>query len=353
MTILLRVNLDIKGSRKDENSLRFRAALESVKSLRSGKNKLVIVSHRGRPEGIDPKLSLKPVARLFEKALKKKIRFFKDFDFTAMREEITSAKPGTIFMLENIRFLAGEQENDPKLAKALAGLADEFVNDDFATAHRENASNAGITKFLPHRMGKMLTREIAVLSKVMAKPRKPLVLVIGGAKISDKMGVIENLKAKADFILLGGGPANTVMAAQGCDIGGSISEPSMAKMGAKLGKSRKVMLPVDFAVEKERILDIGPETIAQFCNILKKAGTIVWGGPMGAFEKEGFERGSYAIARCIAASKAFSVIGGGETGEIINDLGLVKKVDLLSTGGGAMLEYLSGKRLPALEALKK
>ena len=353
MTYIVRLNLDIKGTKEDSRSVRFRSAAEVVRRLHSAKNKVVILSHRGRPEGFDKSLSLRPLKNLLEKALHRKIIFFDRFDFPLIREKIRKSAGGSIFMLENLRFLPGEQENDRELAQNLASLGDIFINNDFATAHRENASNVGITKLVQHRAGAVLTREIKVLSNAMRKPRHPLVLIIGGAKIADKMGVIKNLGKKADKILLGGGPANTVTKAAGGHIGYSIYEPEMLKVAKGLAKDKRVELQEDFVIHGGKIVDIGPKSLKRYSRIIKDAGMIIWSGPMGQYEKKAFAAGSYGIASAMASSRAFTIAGGGDTTEVIVRTKLENKIDLLSTGGSAMLEYLSGKKLPAIEALKK
>src|SRR3989344_5512517 len=352
-TYILRVNLDINATEKYGSSVRFKSAFESIKKLSSGQNTLVIISHRGRPEGFDKNLSLKRMHKLLQKKLGKSIKFFGHFGFRKIKAEIGKSAPGSVFMLENIRFLPGEIRNDSGLAKQLASLGDVFVNDDFATAHRENASNVGIAKYIKHQIGPNLKRELDLLIKAINRPKHPFVLIVGDTKISDKMGVIKHLERKCDFILLGGGPANTVIKAAGWDIDDSIYESNMMAAAKKMTTNDKIVIPEDLEGENGSIFDIGPETIKKFSGIIRNAKTIIWGGPMGFFEKKGFEKGSYAIARAIASSNAFSIVGGGETTEIITALKLEKKISLLSTGGGAMLDFLAGKKLPALQALKK
>ncbi len=357
MTYLFATNLDIKYEKEEANSLRFLTSVRGVKSLINKKNKIVILSHRGRPQiekARDMSLSLKPFKKLFEGQLKKEVVFLDNKDLEHAKVNIESSPAGGIFLLENTRFLEGEKENDLKLAKALASLGNVFVNDDFATAHRESASNVGITKYLPSKMGPNLKKEVDSLGRAMNKPKHPYVLILGGAKMEDKMGVIKNLLPHADKILLGGGVANTALKASGIDIGESIYEPEMLKVAKDLSKNKKVVIPVDYSKDGSgKILDIGPKTIKIYSDIIGSAKTIIWGGPMGYYEDKRFAKGSYAVARAIAKSRGFSVVGGGETSAIITSLKLDKKINLVSTGGGAMLDFLSGKKMPAIAALKK
>lgn len=351
MTYLIRVNLDIKEAKNEAKSVRFKSALKSISSVSNKRDKVVILSHRGRPDGIDRDLSLRPAKKMLEKALNKKITFVEYFNFPAIKQKISESPPGSIFMLENIRFLDGETKNSLPLAKSLASLGDVFINDDFATAHRKHASNVGITKYIKNMPGDILKKEVKLLNKVMSNPKHPFVLIIGGAKIKDKMEVIKHLSSNVDKILLGGGPANTVLKAIGGKIGSSIYELDMLEEGRSLAKNPKLEMPEDFRVDGDKILDIGLETTKKYKEIIKNAGTVIWGGPMGAYETKGFNKGSYGVARAIADSDAFTIVGGGETTEIITRLKLEDKIGLLSTGGGAMLEFLSGKKLPALQAV--
>lgn len=350
-TYIYATNLDIKYEREEAGSLRFLSSVAGVKSLINGKNKVVIMSHRGRPEGRDMDFSLKPFANLFEKKLKKKVIFLDNKDLSNAAQKIKQSKPGSIFLLENTRFLKGEKENDWKLAKALANMGDVFVNDDFATAHRKNASNVGITKHLPSKMGPIFKREVLNLGKAINKPKRPFILILGGAKMADKMGVIKNLLPRVDKVLLGGGVANTFLKASGTDIGESIYEPEMINIAKNLSKNKKVVIPVDYSKDGSRILDIGPKTIKEYSDIIQKSKTVIWGGPMGYYEDKRFAKGSYAVAKAIAKSRGLSVVGGGETSAIVTALKLNNKIDLVSTGGGAMLDFLSGKSMPAIDAL--
>ncbi len=363
MIYLLSTNLDIKNEKDEIHSLRFQAAVRAVRKLLGKNNKVVVISHHGRPKGFEKKLSLKPLEKLFEHELKRDVVFL-DFNpirdkssngvnFPKMRKAIRDAKPGTVFLLENLRFLPGEQKNSLKLGRDLASLGDIFVNDDFATAHRKNASNFAITKFIPSRMGDTLRSEVTNLSRAIKNPKHPFVLIIGGAKMADKMGVIKNLLPKSDYLLLGGGPANTFLKASGLDIKNSIYEPKMVNASRQLLKNKKIIMPIDCCKDEDRILDIGQNTAELYSEIISKAKLIIWSGPMGFFEDENFAEGSYGVARAIAKSKAFSIVGGGDTARVVDKLKLNKKISFISTGGGAMLEYLAGKPLPALIALSR
>ncbi len=351
MIYLLRVNLDIEDKDLGESD-RFLSAVGIVKSLTRKGNKVVVVSHFGRPKGFDPKLSLGRFRAPLEKKLGMPVLFFGEFDFKKIKKVVSESKKTRVFLLENIRFVPGEEKNSPVLAKQLASLADRYMNDDFATSHRSEASISGVAKFLPSKPGPTLLREVSNLRKVMTRPRKPFILIIGGAKMKDKIGVVKKLIPLADKVLLGGGAANTFLKARGIDIGSSISDNNSVSDIKKLAHNKKIILPIDCRRSGKNILDIGPKTVRLYRDIIKKSGTVVWGGPMGRFEDKRFSSGSYGVARAIAASSAFSVVGGAETDEVITRLGLQKKINLVSTGGGAMLAYLAHQDMPGLKALK-
>ncbi len=352
MVYLLRISLDIENSRGLSHSSRLKTAIRTIKLLSRKSNKIVILAHRGRPQRREANLSLKNFQPLLSKALKKKVVFFKEFDFKVVKEQISKAPGGTIFLLENLRFLSGEMKNDSHLAKQLAGLGDIYTNDDFPTSHRENSSNVGLSKILPSRLGPNFRKELINLNKIK-NPKKPLILIIGGVKIADKISVIKNLLPKAKYILLGGGVANTFLKAEGFDINKSVYDKEFVGLAKRLIRNKKIILPIDCKVSKGQILDIGPRTINYYRKLINQANTVVWNGPMGLFEKSGFAEGSHAIAKTVAESKAFTVVGGGQTGEIITKLKLEEKIGFVSTGGGAMLKYLAGKKLPALKYIKK
>ncbi len=355
MTYLLSVNLDIEESRP-EKSLRFNRAVQAIKAFNKNGAKVVIMSHMGRPTGYDKKLSLKKFQKPLEASLKKKIVFLSGQNLASDSLVIRTSEPGKVFLMENLRFNPGETTDDASFAKALSNLGDKYINDDFATAHRDNASNVGIAKFIKSGVGPTLSAEIKNLNSVLKKPKKPFILIIGGAKMSDKIAVIKNLISKTDYVLLGGGAANTFMKANGQKIGNSIFEPSMISVAKKLLKNKKVLIPFDFIKDGNKITDIGPGTASRFTSIIGQAKTIVWGGPMGLFEDKRYSKGTKAVWRAILGNyKASVVVGGGETVASIKLARKESKVPkniFLSTGGGAMLKYLGGDNLPALKALK-
>lgn len=356
MTYLLRVNLDIE-EKHPEKLFRFHKAVEAIKKLNKGGNKVVILSHIGRPQCLESRISLKRFVRPLNQALNKKVIFLKLRDFIKLKKVIEESPRGGIFLLENLRFESGETANDVRLAKGLASLGDKYINDDFATSHRKNASNVGITKFLPSKAGSKLSQEVKTLRSVMKGAKKPFVLIIGGVKMSDKIAVIRNLLHQADYVLLGGGPANTFLKAKGEKVGRSLFDKEMVSEVKKLLNNRKILVPVDSRKSNGRILDIGPVTSRQYSQIIKSARTIIWGGPMGFFEKAQFSHGTKSVWQAILKNrKATVVVGGGETVaslKLLNPKSYILNPNIfLSTGGGAMLDFLAGKKLPALVALK-
>ncbi|MEK9168343.1 MAG: phosphoglycerate kinase [Patescibacteria group bacterium] len=360
---LLRVDLNIQNAdlrgqtrgttRKQNWHLRILAVLPTIEFLIGNGAKVVILSHRGRPQKVSSikyqvsSYTLKPFAKILSSLFKKPVHFIEGTTFHAWNVE------GDIFLLENLRFLKDEEENSGKLAKQLASLGDIYINDAFAVSHRKNASVAAITKFLPSYAGLLLEKEIKNLDKAMKSPKKPLIVILGGAKISDKIGMVKNFLNRADYFLVGGGMANTFLAAQGLPVGDSLYDKNADLRGLIRGLTRKIVLPVDVVIYKRQILDIGPKTIEKYLKIIENAETIIWNGPMGYIEDKKFRKGSEAIAKAIIKSKAFSVIGGGETASIFQNSKLKTQNSklFLSTGGGAMLEYLAGKKLPGIEAL--
>lgn len=339
-----------------DDDWRMRAVLPTIKFLLKRSLKLVILSHRGRPEGFDKKFSLKKDAFRISRLLGKKVNFISRFDFNGIQREVKKSPAGSVFILENLRFLAGEEENDAQLAKKLASLADFYVNDAFAVSHRANASVVAITKFLPSYAGLELEREIKFLSGVTKKPARPVVLVLGGGKAADKLGVIRYFKNKADSILLGGAAANTILRLQGADMGRSLLDKDKRDLKnlREVLRYKNAVLPVDLRWHKGAALDIGKRTVEIFSKKLSRARTIIWSGPMGYFEKRGFGVGNLAVARAIARNrKAFTLAGGGETVAFLKKHKLDKKFGFISTGGGAMLEFLAGRKLPGIEALER
>lgn len=330
-TALVRVDFNVENPRE---AWRVEAIVPTVKFLLGRGARIVLISHRGRPSqksntqhptpNISNNLTLKIFVPVLERLLRQKVVFLPEIP--------KKLQAGKLFLLENLRLWPGEEKNDRRFARSLARLADFFVNDAFAVSHRRAASVVAITKSLPSYAGFCLEREIKTLGRVMRKPKKPLVLIIGGGKIKEKIDVIHHMLPKAARVLLGSAIRH--------------------KRAPRLPKSPKIIVPSDWLGEKEIALDIGPATIARYCAEIKKAATIIWGGPLGQFEVKRYRRGSEAIARAVAASRAFTVVGGGETTQLLREMRLEKKINFVSTGGGAMLEFLAGKRLPGLEALR-
>lgn len=373
----LLVRVDFNVPMKDgviTDDTRITAALPTIKYLIEHGAAVILCSHLGRPKGgPDPKYSLAPVAEYLGKLLGKKVAFAADCVGAPAETEASKIKPGQVLVLENTRFHPEEEANDLTFAKGMASLADLYVNDAFGTAHRAHASTEGVTHFLPGVAGFLMEKEIQYLGQAVAAPKKPFVAILGGAKVSDKIGVIKNLLTKADEILIGGGMANTFFAAQGITLGDSLVEPEALETAKELLKNggKKLHLPVDVelgdkfdaeAAKKEmklgpvpagwRILDIGPETISEYSKVISEAGTVVWNGPMGVFEFPKFAVGTFEIAKAVAKSNAISIIGGGDSVAAIQQSGLADKITHISTGGGASLEMLEGLELPGVTALQ-
>ena len=362
-TALLRLDFNT------EDDWRMRAVLPTIKFLLKNGCKIVILSHRGRPHSAAAasrgkpfrleaelrKLSLKKDAAALARLLGRKVAFIRHFDFARIKRVIAKSPRGSVFLLENLRFLKGEEKNDPKLARSLASLGDFYVNDAFAVDHRVNASLVAITKFLPSYAGLELEAEIAHLSRIIARPKRPLVMIVGGAKVSDKLGVLRYFRNKADWFLLGGGPANTMLAARGMDVKISLRDKDgdVAAISA-IAKYPNLELPVDYRWRAEAIVDVGPKSCAAFKKKIAAAKTIVWSGPFGLIDVRPYDKGSRSVAKAIAENhRALSVAGGGETVMFLKRICLDKKFTFISTGGGAMLDFLAGQKLPGIEALKK
>ncbi len=352
---LLRVDLNITSDKGLASNPRVFEILPTIQFLTKRRARVVILSHRGRPNGHPREFTLKPFTNILSKKLRKNVRFL-DLNFKKAAGLIKKSSPSGIFLLENLRFLPGEDKNDRKLAKRLASLGTFYVNDAFAFSHRKDASMVAITKFLPSYAGLLLEKEIKNLSLTTKKSKHPFIIILGGAKISDKIVLIKNFLKKADYFLIGGGIANTFVAAQGLPVGDSLYEQNMIPEAQKLLRSLKIILPQDFVVKNRKMLDIGPKTARNYGAIIKKAKTIIWNGPMGYIEDKRFRKGSETIIKAIFQSRAFSVIGGGETISLIQlkTKNLKLKTNIfISTGGGAMLEYLAGVKLPAITALER
>ncbi len=356
-TCLVRVDFNIESA---SDTFRLEAAIPTIRFLRGAGAKVVLLSHRGRPPqklkngNLKLKPNLKFTLKIVLPFLKRHlgaITFIPHFEFQKIKEVIAASPKKSIFLLENLRFLPGEEKNDPKLAHSLASLGDCYVNDAFPVCHRKNASVSRLPRLLPAYAGFQLEDEIKNLDSLHSRG-KPLVVIIGGAKASDKIPVIQNFLSRADTFLITGVPANTFLKAKGLDIGKSIFEKKMIPTAQRLLKSKKLILPFDFIVHNNKILDIGLMSIKLFEGYIKRAKTIIWNGPPGIFEDRRFALGSEEIARAIARSHAFSVVGGGATTALVHKLGLKRRFGFLSTGGDAMLDYLAGKPMPGIDVLE-
>ncbi len=376
--VLVRVdfNVPLNAEGKITDETRIQAALPTIQYLIDAGAKVILCSHLGRPKGeVKKEFSLAPVAKRLEEILPVKVVFASDCIGAEAQKAVDAIENGQVVLLENLRFHKEETSNDTEFAKQLASLADVYVNDAFGSAHRAHASTEGVTKYLPAVAGFLLEKELKFLGGAVENPSRPFIAILGGAKISDKIGVIENLIDKVDCLIIGGGMANTFIKAQGFEMGTSLVDNDNLPLALKLMEKAKVkginiMLPSDFIVAKEfkadsepstvsvenipadsMALDIGPSTRMLFADEIKRAKTVIWNGPMGVAEMPAFAGGTKAIAEACAQTDAITIIGGGDSAAAVKNLGYADKMTHISTGGGASLEFLEGKELPGVAAL--
>lgn len=356
---------------------RIRAALPTIRHLTGHGAIVILASHMGRPKGkVVEELRLEPVAKRLEELLGKTISYSKEVIGEDVEKQISKLREGDILLLENVRFHPGEEKNDPELARSFANLADLYVNDAFGTAHRAHVSTEGVAKFLPSAAGFLMEKELEVLGNALSNPQRPFTAIIGGAKVKDKIGVIDNLLEKVDHLVIGGGLAFTFVKAQGHEIGDSLLEEDKIELAQSFMEKAKekgvqFLLPIDAVVADSfsenahiqivdiehipagwQALDIGPKTAKLYSDVIKKSKLVIWNGPMGVFEMEPFAQGTKEVAKALAeADNTYSIIGGGDSARAVEHFGLSEKMDHISTGGGASLEFMEGKHLPGIAAL--
>lgn len=381
--VLVRVDFNVPLSKENKGEIaddtRIKAALPTIDYLLENDAKVILMSHLGRPKGeSNPEFVLKPVADWLVNHYGEKFHFIPSPEVVdeKVKEDVANLKEGEVALLENTRFVAGETKNDEEFAKKLASLADLYVNDAFGTSHRAHASNVGVANILPSAVGFLIEKEIDVMGKALEDPEHPFVSILGGAKVSDKIGVIENLITKVDTIIIGGGMAYTFLKAQGKEIGKSLLEEDKMDLSLELLDRAKengveILLPEDVVIADEiasgveteivdidhipadkEALDIGPKSAEKFADKIKDAKTVVWNGPMGVFEVKEFSNGTIKIAQALAEADATTIVGGGDSALAIEMSGLKDKITHVSTGGGASLEFLEGKDLPGITAIE-
>jgi phosphoglycerate kinase len=375
--VLVRVDFNVPLENNTvSDDTRIRAALPTIQYLIDHKAKTILCSHLGRPKGKPaPAYSLGPVGVRLSQLLEREVRTAPDCVGLVVQDLVNTLQPGDVLLLENLRFHPEEEANEAGFAQALASLADVYVDDAFGSAHRAHASTAGVTERLPAVAGFLMERELTFLGRALADPARPFVAILGGAKVSDKIAVIDNLLDKVDTLLIGGGMANTFLKAQGKEVGDSLVENDKLDVARTLlhDGNDKLILPVDAVIADRfdaqaqwhrvdvddvpkgwRIVDIGPKTIERFTGHLRGAGTVVWNGPMGVFEMAPFAVGTFALARALAAlTRATTIIGGGDSAAAVEQAGVAERVTHISTGGGASLEFLEGRELPGVAVLQE
>lgn len=378
--VLIRCDFNVPMNDNNEitDDRRIRSAIPTIKYVIENRGKAIVMSHLGRPKGEpNPKYSLEPIAKRLSELLNKEVIFAKDDMVVSdkTREIVNNMKESDVVLLENTRFRKEEEKNGEEFAKELASLGELFVNDAFGTAHRAHVSNVGMCKYLPSASGFLVKKEIEIMGKAMSNPERPFVAILGGAKVSDKIGVIDNFLDKVDSLLIGGGMAYTFLRAQGLQIGKSLVEEDRIELAKELiqkAKEKKVnfLLPIDVVVAKEfkndtefktvdidnipedmMGLDIGEKTIEAFSKIISEAKTVLWNGPMGVFEMSNFAKGTNMVAKAMAECKGITIVGGGDSAAAVEQAGLDQKMTHVSTGGGASLEFFEGKTLPGIAAI--
>lgn len=381
--VLVRVDFNVPLSKEEKGKIaddaRIKAAMPTINYLSENGARVILMSHLGRPKGeANPEFALKPVADYLENVYGDKFKFIPSPEVVdqKVKEEVEQLEDGQIALLENTRYRAEETKNGEEFAKELASLADLYVNDAFGTSHRAHASNVGVASILPSAVGFLIEKEIDVMGKALESPEHPFVSILGGAKVSDKIGVIENLITKVDTILIGGGMAYTFLKAMGKEIGNSLLEEDKMDLSLELVEKAKangveILLPVDVVIadkieagvateivdidnipEDKEALDIGPKTADLFAEKIKEAKTVVWNGPMGVFEIKEFADGTNKVAKALSESEAVTIVGGGDSALAIEMAGLKDNITHVSTGGGASLEFLEGKDLPGIFAIE-
>lgn len=378
--VLVRVDFnvpqDAAGAITDDR--RIRAALPTIQYLIDHHAKVILVSHLGRPKGVTPQYTLAPVASRLSDLLDRPVPLLRDCVGPDVQARVAAMAPGDVVLLENVRFHPAEEKNDPEFARQLAVLADLYVNDAFGTAHRAHASTAGVTQYLPGVAGFLMERELEYLGSALANPARPFVAILGGAKVKDKIGVLDRLVGRVDHLLIGGGMCFTFLKARGARVGSSlVDEDSQDYCARLLAAARdKILLPDDVVITDRRPfgddrdgaaveiapaaaipdgwlgVDIGPDTLARYSEVIGHAATVMWNGPMGIFEIPEFAEGTRGIAEALASSRATTIVGGGDSAAAVDQLGYADRISHISTGGGASLEFLEGKELPGVAALQ-